>query len=1198
MALLLFGGLYLKLLNAPLSVPFLVEPITRALNAELPGMTVGVEDAVLQLSSRGGLEFRLKTIRVKDRQAAPIAMAAFAGIELSWRALLMGRIAPARIDLIEPQLLLARNDQGQISIRVTEGQAAKADGQASAPGAATSAGPAGTVSVGPASVDPASVEHAPAGAVHFDLARVLAQVVSQARQGSEVASHLEAVGFRDASVVFDDRGQKLIWQVPELRLGLAHKQKRSHVTLDARILSGAGPWTLSMRAEQAQKSKTVPLRIKFDKLDPRDVARAVPGLAALQALHALLSGVAFVELTPEGDVLQAGIDIAAGAGRIHWGQTVAGPGSEKGPGQGSEQGQLQSVPLDKAAIALRFEGQTREVHVTSANLVSGGSVINLEGQVKPPPAGETAGPWAFDLHALPGTQLAAEAPSQPVRIDQLEVRGGFAPASGTIDVGEFKLVAGGIDVAATAKFGAEIGVEGKVGPASLANVLALWPASVSPRARALVIERLTKGQIQTGTFKVSSAADGGDRRLSLSLEAADIEVNIRAGLPPLEAARALIRFEGGSLEITVPEASIGPAANRRMSLKATRVTMIGLDQPRPVAEVATRIQGPLPVVLELIANSQIPALRDVKLPQAGVDGKTDAQLKITVPLDDAVTAADVRVEGKVRVTDGRVKDIVGTHDISGASLTIEAGEKGFDLKGEMLFAGVLAKVNGQWFAHAPDGRQPPLRITARLDNADRTQLGLDLDELVQGEIPFEVTVQRGAADEVRVHVTGDLTSAELMLDEVQWRKPVGRQARLDFDVGKGRQNKAIELQNFKVSGENIAIDGLVVMGPDNKVREYFFPYFSLNVVTNLDVKGTLRPDRVWDVTAKVKTFNGADLFRALFTFNSGRPKPVRKNKPGIDITADIDTVLGPDDTSFRQVKLHATKRAGQFNSLDLAGTLEGGAELRATLRAQPGQPRILVANTRDTGAALKLIGFYPNMIGGKGELRVNVDGGGAVEKNGTLHVNRFKVLGDPVIAEVLQTGDTGDNGRPKPGAKQRIVREQFDFDEFEGAFAVGNGQLAIEKALAKGPLVGASLKGKVDFKTKRMQLGGTYVPLSGLNRILSKIPIIAPIFTGPQGEGVFGITFLIEGSMADPQVIVNPLSLVAPGITREIFQMAPDNPHVTPRADAPGTDAVTPQLRASPPTQTRTGPAAPADAAVGDGWSQQPVTTTTKGNKK
>ena len=35
--------------------------------------------------------------------------------------------------------------------------------------------------------------------------------------------------------------------------------------------------------------------------------------------------------------------------------------------------------------------------------------------------------------------------------------------------------------------------------------------------------------------------------------------------------------------------------------------------------------------------------------------------------------------------------------------------------------------------------------------------------------------------------------------------------------------------------------------------------------------------------------------------------------------------------------------------------------------------------------------------------------------------------------------------------------------------------------------------------------------------------------------------------MARPQVIVNPLALLTPGIFREIFQMTPDDPRVVPR---------------------------------------------------
>ena len=48
---------------------------------------------------------------------------------------------------------------------------------------------------------------------------------------------------------------------------------------------------------------------------------------------------------------------------------------------------------------------------------------------------------------------------------------------------------------------------------------------------------------------------------------------------------------------------------------------------------------------------------------------------------------------------------------------------------------------------APADKQPPLRIAAVLDNSYRTQLGLDINDLVQGDVGVEVTVGRDARGE-------------------------------------------------------------------------------------------------------------------------------------------------------------------------------------------------------------------------------------------------------------------------------------------------------------------------------------------------------------------------------------------------------------------------------------------------------------------
>ncbi len=223
------------------------------------------------------------------------------------------------------------------------------------------------------------------------------------------------------------------------------------------------------------------------------------------------------------------------------------------------------------------------------------------------------------------------------------------------------------------------------------------------------------------------------------------------------------------------------------------------------------------------------------------------------------------------------------------------------------------------------------------------------------------------------------------------------------------------------------------------------------------------------------------------------------------------------------------------------------------------EPRKLVVMTDDAGQAFRLIGFYPNLQGGQMRLDINLDGRGAAEKTGLLYVRDFRILGDPVVSEVLQTPDearsNAESGK-RPGRK--VERQSVEFEWMQAPFSVGYNQFVLDSAQLRGPLLGARLGGKADFKTQQIDIGGSYIPLQGLNSALGGIPLLGQIVAGPQGEGVLGITFRIVGPMAQPQVVVNPLSMLAPGLFREMFQMTTQNPRVVPRDEKP---AATPKAK-------------------------------------
>ena len=666
---------------------------------------------------------------------------------------------------------------------------------------------------------------------------------------------------------------------------------------------------------------------------------------------------------------------------------------------------------------------------------------------------------------------------------------------------------------------------------------------------------------------------------------------------PVVAPRALIRIENNALEVTVPDAAAILPGDRRVPIKAGRFTSPDVIPERPDGELTFTVQSQLAPFLEALETVPVKPVRDAApFPKAG-EGKVDAQLSIKMPLVSGLKVADVNITGKARISDGRFGKVGGQFDVQGFTLLLDLTSASLDAKGDLLVNGVPAKIEGSRLLSAESGEQPPIKIRATLDDTDRSQLGLDINDLVHGAVPVELSLAKGAGPEPVVKLRADLSSAELMIEPVAWKKSAGRPAVLEADIASGKVHKT-ELQNFKVSGDDIAVEGWIGIGADGKMKEFYFPEFTLNVVSRLELQGTRGTDAIWNIKAKGKTFDGRDFFKSLFSVNSAAKQKSAKPAAGVDLTAEVDNVLGASDLSIKGLKIKLSSRQDKLSALDARGTLEGGEPIAAVLDKSTGARRLL-ADSSDAGTMLKCVGFYPNIQGGRLRLEINLDGKGPAEKTGVLWVEDFKVLGDPIVSEVVGSAD---QSRPAIGGQKRVTREVFSFERMRAPFSVGYGQFVLEDAYVRGPMLGANLAGKVDFKTRRINLGGTYIPLQGLNSALGGIPVLGQLISGTKGEGIFGITFAIQGALEQPQVIVNPLSIVAPGIFRDLFQMTNPNQKVQAREDKAPAKPVEERVRASappvaPPVVVETPAKKPAPKAPNsardniDGWSSNTAPT-------
>ncbi len=65
---------------------------------------------------------------------------------------------------------------------------------------------------------------------------------------------------------------------------------------------------------------------------------------------------------------------------------------------------------------------------------------------------------------------------------------------------------------------------------------------------------------------------------------------------------------------------------------------------------------------------------------------------------------------------------------------------------------------------------------------------------------------------------------------------------------------------------------------------------------------------------------------------------------------------------------------------------------------------------------------------------------------------------------------------------------------------------------------------------------GTFMPAYGLNRLFAELPLIGFILGNGSDRGLIGITFKLTGPFNQPRLMINPLSVIAPGVFRNIFE--------------------------------------------------------------
>jgi hypothetical protein len=196
--------------------------------------------------------------------------------------------------------------------------------------------------------------------------------------------------------------------------------------------------------------------------------------------------------------------------------------------------------------------------------------------------------------------------------------------------------------------------------------------------------------------------------------------------------------------------------------------------------------------------------------------------------------------------------------------------------------------------------------------------------------------------------------------------------------------------------------------------------------------------------------------------------------------------------------------------------------VQGTLVPMRGRSAVRI-RSEDAGGVLRSAGLLPNAYGGAMELTL-LPAGAQGSYDGTLTAGAVSVRDAPALAQLLDAISV-------VGLLNQMGGQGLLFNEVDAQFRITPSQIIVTQSSAIGPGLGLSLDGIYAQASRTMDFQGVVSPFYLLNGI-------GAVLTRP-GEGLIGFNFNLRGPVDNPQVSVNPLSALTPGMFRDIFRRPP-----------------------------------------------------------
>ncbi len=666
-----------------------------------------------------------------------------------------------------------------------------------------------------------------------------------------------------------------------------------------------------------------------------------------------------------------------------------------------------------------------------------------------------------------------------------------------------------------------------------AAVKQLWPWWVGKAARRWAIANVYGGTARNAKLEVFlpmgrisktvGPLELNDSELNVSFDIEDARINLAGDIPPLRDAFGHFTLKGEHMDVAINSGTAYFPSGRSVDLTGGNFLIPDVHEKPLMAEMKIAVAGEADAIAELVSYRPIRALQRTAFKAEDFSGPMTAQVGARFGLVTAQNPPPPQWQTEMVLNGVTLNKQIAGREIADIKGTLRVDENQALLDSKATIDGMPMDLSVVEPVAASSSVKRSREISGTLNGDAIRKMAPGLAGIVDGSVDLNLSIDEND----KQTVTADLGRATLSLPWVGWSKGSGIGAKASFSAA--TRDGQTTIDDFALTGDGFGARGSMEI---DKAGLNTARFTSVRLASGDDYSvGVTRQKGGYSMVIQGTS---ADVRPVLDQLR----KPADTVQGGADgktvsIEARIDQVKGFNNETLSNVDFVYKLRGRDMTGLSLSAITDSGQAVVAKL-VKGDADNTLELTSGDAASLARFADIYSNMRGGLVNLKLRDRGAGSWR--GAIDVRKFSLINEDRLKSMVSTP-----ADPSGRSLNQAVKGNIDVStaSFERGFAeilLDPGSVRVDRGVVRGRDIGATFQGTIRDANGMMDMTGTFMPAYGLNRLFGELPLIGAILGNGRDRGLLGITFKMDGPFKKPRLTINPLSIIAPGVFRSIFE--------------------------------------------------------------